>query len=114
MALDYFLKYRRDGEATHGKICCGRLKPLGRADGACVRPHHYCGAAPKKQMPMQMYRGVQIPRNCREGAVLGCCSPGEGERSARATPKGRERCCHPGKVQSYLSVGGAEQVQEIK
>lgn len=67
-----------------------------------------CGAALKKQKPMQMYRGVQIPRSCGEGAVLGGCSPGEGERSARATHKGTERCCHPGKVQSYLTAGGAE------
>lgn len=72
------------------------------------------GAAPKKQMPTQTYRGVRIAGSCGKGAVLGCCSRGEGERSARATQKGAERCCQPGKVQSYLSTGGAEQVQEIK
>lgn len=65
-------------------------------------------------MPMQMCKTMQFPRSCREGALLGCCSPGGGESSASATLKGTNWCCHPGKVQSCLSAGGAEQVQEVK
>lgn len=62
----------------------------------------------------QLWRSKRPWKCIGERAVLGCCCPSEGERSAKATQKGTERCCHPGKVQSYLPAGGTEQVQEMK